>query len=103
MLCPFLSSKMKSTKAMGSLDLARVRADIKSIMYDRNHDDGTYAPLFIRFAWHCCGTYSKEDGTGGSNGSTMRFTAEQCDPENAGLDKARELLEPIHSQNPWLS
>jgi len=88
---------------MGSLDLARVRDDIKSIMYDRNHDDGTYAPLFIRFAWHCCGTYSKEDGTGGSNGSTMRFTAEQCDPENAGLDKARELLEPIHSQNPWLS
>lgn len=94
---------MKSTAAKGALDLTQVRNAIKGVMYNRNHDDGTYAPLFMRFAWHCCGTYNKEDGTGGSNGSTMRFTAEQRDPENAGLDKARALLEPIHREHPWLS
>jgi len=103
MQCPFLSNRMKSTSAKGALDLSQVRNAIKGVMYNRNHDDGTYAPLFMRFAWHCCGTYNKEDGTGGSNGSTMRFTAEQRDPENAGLDKARTLLEPIHRQHPWLS
>lgn len=105
MQCPFLSSisKPQNNAAANALDLSRVRKDIKNIMYNRQHDDGTYAPLFIRFAWHCCGTFNKEDGTGGSNGSTMRFAAEQSDPENAGLGKARALLEPIHQKHPELS
>jgi len=94
---------MQNNSATDALDLSQVRKDVKSIMYNRYHDDGTYAPLFLRFAWHCCGTFNKEDGTGGSNGSTMRFEAEQRDPENAGLDKARALLEPIHQKHPWLS
>ena len=65
------------------VDLIEVRADIARVMYDRDHDDGSYAPLLIRFSWHCCGTYDKVSNTGGSNGGTMRFPAEQADLENA--------------------
>jgi len=37
------------------------------------------------------------------NGSTMRFAAESTDPENAGFEKAKALLVPIHERFPWLS
>jgi len=79
--------------------LAKVRRDILAVMRDHRHDDGSYAPLLIRFAWHCCGTYDAERHTGGPNGGTMRFAAEQSDPENAGLGKARDLLAPIHAKH----
>lgn len=101
--CPFAGKQMKSPPRVCSfarrhpplLDLRDLRAAIKSLMKDWNHDDGSYAPLFIRLAWHCCGTYDKTSQTGGSNGGTMRFPVEQNDPENAGLGKARALLDPL--------
>jgi cytochrome c peroxidase len=77
------------------MDLSEVRDELCALMFDRAHDDGSYAPLLIRFAWHCCGTWDHASRTGGSNGGTMRFPAEQADPENAGLGKARALLAPI--------
>lgn len=40
-------------------------------------DDGTYAPIFIRLAWHASGTYDKETKTGGSSKATMRFIPEK--------------------------
>lgn len=83
--------------------VANVRRDIARALRDRNHDDGSYAPLLIRFAWHCCGTYDAATGTGGSNGSTMRFAAERGDGENAGLDKAVAVLHKIHAKHPWMS
>ena len=39
--------------------------------------------------------YDKETGTGGSNGSTMRFAPESEHGANAGLHIARDFLEPI--------
>jgi len=86
-------------------NLARVRYDIAAALRDcpNFYDDGSYIPLMIRFAWHCCGTYDKATGTGGSNGCTMRFPAEQADPENAGLAKAREVIAGVHKKHPWLS
>ena len=80
---------------VAGMDLSDVRDDLCALMFDRSHDDGSYAPLLIRFAWHCCGTWDAASGTGGSNGGTMRFAAEQADPENAGLGKARGLLAPV--------
>jgi len=72
-------------------------------MRDPSHDDGSFAPLFIRFAWHLSGTYDKDSNTGGSNGATMRFESESNDPENAGLQKVKDLLAPIHERHSWLS
>jgi catalase (peroxidase I) len=39
-------------------------------------DPSSIAPTFVRLAWHASGTYSKEDGTGGSNGAHMRMSPE---------------------------
>ena len=85
------------------LDLSDVRQEIGNIMYNRQHDDGSFAPLFIRFAWHCCGTYDKATKTGGSNGGTMRFDAEKTDPENAGFEEAVAILDKIHAKYSYLS
>ena len=90
-------------RVWGNINLARVRSDIEALMRDRSHDDGSYAPLLIRFAWHNCGTYDKSNNTGGSNGATMRFHSEKNDPENSGLSKAIKLLSPIVEKYPWLS
>ena len=84
-------------------DLTAVRKDIEALLRDPRHDDGSFGPLFIRFAWHCCGTYDKVSGTGGSDGATMRFDTEARDKENKGLSKARALLAPVKERHPWLS
>jgi hypothetical protein len=47
--------------------------------------DGSMAPVLLRLAWHCSGTYDKADGTGGSNYATMRFPDESKHGGNAGL------------------
>ena len=84
-------------------NLSLIRREIQGLLQDRNHDDGSYVPLLIRFAWHNSGTYDHTTNTGGCNGGTMRFQAEQNDPENAGLKKAIHLLEPLHDKYPFLS
>ena len=78
-----------------AVDLAEVLEARCGVMFDRAHDDGSYAPLLIRFAWHCCGTYDRRAANGGPDGGTMRFGTEQADPENAGLAKARALRQPL--------
>jgi len=80
-----------------------VREDILRVMNSPNWDDGSYAPLLIRLAWHSSGTYDKRDGSGGSFGGTMRHDLEANDPDNAGLGAARALLEPIQRKYPGLS
>lgn len=94
---------IKEANDIKQINLRSIRNDIKEVLKDRNHDDGSYGPLLIRFAWHNSGTYCKETNTGGSNGSTMRFDIETNDPENAGLGKAKKLLEPIVQKYSWLS
>jgi cytochrome c peroxidase len=60
-----------------------------------DYDDGSYGPVLVRLAWHASGTFDKETGTGGSNGATMRFSPESDRNANAGLNAARNFLEPI--------
>ncbi|KAI5453506.1 heme peroxidase [Naganishia albida] len=68
-----------------------------------DYDDGSYGPVLIRLAWHSSGTYNKEDGSGGSNYATMRFKPESEHGANNGLKIARDLLEPIKQEFPWIS
>eukprot|EP00937_MAST-01D_sp_MAST-1D-sp2_P007487 g7487.t1 len=59
--------------------------------------------MAIRLAWHASGTFDKADGSGGSDGATMRFEPESTDGANAGLGIMRDLLKPVKSAFPDVS
>ncbi len=86
-------------KAFESLDLQAVKNDIELVLTDSQDwwpaDYGTYAPFFIRMAWHAAGTYRVNDGRGGAGGGQQRFNPLNSWPDNANLDKARRLLWPV--------
>jgi len=79
---------------------AEVRKDIAHLLEQKEYDDGSYGPLFVRLAWHASGTYDQFSKTGGSNGATMRFPPESTDGANAGLDIARNALEEVKKRHP---
>jgi len=76
---------------------------ILDILDNLDYDDGSLGPVLIRLAWHASGTFCNSTMTGGSTGATMRFEPECSDGANAGLDKAREFLEPIKAEFPDVS
>ncbi len=82
-----------------SLDLEEVKADIEDALTDSQEwwpaDYGHYGPLIIRMTWHQAGTYRTTDGRGGTSGGTQRFAPVNSWPDNANLDKARRVLEPV--------
>ncbi|KAK3251218.1 heme peroxidase [Cymbomonas tetramitiformis] len=78
-------------------DIAKIRSEIEELV-----DEG-HGPIFVRLAWHAAGTFDKASGTGGSSGAKMRFSPEADHGANAGLQVARDLLEPIKARNPEIS
>lgn len=86
------------------VDYAALRKDIVALLSaNPNYEDGSYGPLFIRLAWHQAGTYSKADGSGGSEGGRIRFDPEKGWGANAGLGLAMKLLEPLKQKYPGVS
>ena len=81
----------------------RPRPQVAALLDELNYDDGSYGPVFVRLAWHAAGTYNKADGSGGSNGATMRHAAEAGHGANAGLKVARDRLEKVKAKYPGLS
>ncbi|GAA5816340.1 hypothetical protein MFLAVUS_009868 [Mucor flavus] len=82
----------------------QVREDIAKAFPNEEYDDGSFAPVVLRLAWHASGTYDgKHKNVGGSDGATMRYNAESSDPANAGLDHARNFLDPIKAKHTWIS
>lgn len=88
------------------VDYNAVKESIKATIEadeSKRGDGSSLAGTFVRLAWHCSGTYSAKDGTGGSNGATMRFEPESAWGANAGLNIARDALEPVKAQFPGIS
>jgi len=88
-------TEREASEFIVEVDYSIVREDLMKLMESPNWDDGSYAPILIRLAWHSSGTYCASSSTGGSFGGTMRHPLEAGDPDNAGLGVARQLLEPI--------
>lgn len=93
----------KECCSKGKVDYDAVRKTIAGLLDNDNYDDGSYGPVLIRLAWHASGTYDIKDGSGGSNGATMRFSPESDHGANAGLHVARGLLEPVKKMYPGIS
>lgn len=59
-------------------------------------------PIIVRLAWHDAGTFNNKDNTGGPK-ATIRHKPECDHKPNAGLEKARNYLEPIKQAHPDIS
>ncbi|KAL7493379.1 hypothetical protein ACHAWT_002529 [Skeletonema menzelii] len=87
-------------------DVQAVKKSIAALIEDdmeRRGDGTSLTGTFVRLAWHCAGTYSKIDGSGGSNGARMRFSPEAGWGANAGLDLPRKVLESVKEKHPEIS
>lgn len=101
-----LSPSEVHAKSAPPADMAAVKKSIADLIEEdmEKRGDGTsLIGTFVRLAWHCAGSYSKEDGSGGSNGARMRFDPEKNWGGNAGLGIARDTLEPIKPKHPEIS
>ncbi|EOD17365.1 putative peroxidase/catalase [Emiliania huxleyi CCMP1516] len=83
----------------GRVDWHAVKSDLLDL-FSRSQsvwpaDYGTYAPFFVRLAWHNSGSYRVADGRGGAEGGRQRFDPERSWQDNTNLDKARNLLAPL--------
>ncbi|CAM9911529.1 unnamed protein product, partial [Phaeothamnion confervicola] len=90
------SSQDTLRAAAPAVDYAALREDIGELIdadTAKNGDGTSIGPTLVRLAWHASGTYSKVDGTGGSNGATMRFPPEA----------SRAALEPLKAKYPGIS
>ncbi|SCV69979.1 BQ2448_1373 [Microbotryum intermedium] len=96
-------TKVKDAASPQKVDYQKVYDAIAQVLEAEDYDDGSYGPVLVRLAWHASGTFDKTTGSGGSNGATMRFAPEANHGANAGLDVARNLLEPIKKQFPEIT
>ena len=94
-----LNENFDYVEAFSKLDFDALKADIETTLTDSQDwwpaDYGTYAPFFIRMAWHAAGTYRVHDGRGGAGGGQQRFAPLNSWPDNVNLDKARRLMWPV--------
>lgn len=97
---------MLVSEAAPANDFESIREDIENMVdadFEKRDDGTSMAPTLVRLAWHCSGTYSCADKTGGSNGCQMRFNPEAGWGANAGLSTARLFLEPLKKKYPGVS
>lgn len=77
-----------------------IKSDIREALVNLK---ANACPMAMRVAWHTSGTYSKSNGTGGSDGATMRFEPEHSDDANEGLLIIHDMLKEVKDKNPQVS
>lgn len=81
-----------------------IQKDIKALLDDPGYVDGSWAPLFLRLAWHSSGTWDpKSKPTGGSSKGTIRLEEEYSRGSNKGLELAIKRLDGIKKKYPEVS
>lgn len=77
--------------------LAHTLYDFINSDADAHEDDSyqSFAPIFLRTAFHSSGTYFLPDGSGGSNGGTIFQSGELQDDGNGCIEKATSQLEAL--------
>ena len=96
-----VAAELLPTAHAEDVSIAQVKAEITKIIdasAEKNGDGTSLAGTFVRLAWHCAGTYSKADNSGGSDGARVRFNPEATWGANAGLGPARDALEPVKAK-----
>ncbi|KAF8149457.1 cytochrome c peroxidase [Crassisporium funariophilum] len=97
-------AKVKANFVPTKEDYIKVYNRISQLVEDAGeYDDGSFGPVLLRLAWHSSGTYDKDTKTGGSNYATMRFEPEAKHGANNGLNVARDLMEKVKQEFPWIS
>lgn len=91
---------MSVSEANPRINIDALKSDVRAALINQK---SFACPMAIRVAWHAAGTFDKSDGSGGSNGATMRFEPESSDGANAGLHIVRDLLQPVKAKYPHLS
>jgi catalase (peroxidase I) len=85
---------------MTTVNMNALESDIRKATINQK---ANACPMMIRLAWHAAGTFDKSDGSGGTDGATMRFAPESTDDANAGLSIVRDLLKPVAKSHPNIS
>ena len=80
--------------------MGAIKSEIRMALINKK---ANACPMATRVAWHSAGTFDATDGSGGSDGATMRFEPEKSDPANAGLSIIRDMLHPVKVNHPELS
>jgi cytochrome c peroxidase len=99
----FPSDVYAKSSSLSDVEAKAVKSSIAKLInsdLEARGDGTSLIGTFVRLAWHCAGTFSKADKSGGSNGARMRFNPEANWGANAGLDTARKALEPIKAKYP---
>ncbi|MEO0530991.1 MAG: peroxidase family protein [Planctomycetota bacterium] len=91
---------MPACAANPSVNLEALKSEIRSALINQK---SFACPIAMRVAWHSGGTYDKTDGSGGTNGATMRFEPEISDDANAGLHIVRDMLHLVQKKFPQVS
>lgn len=94
-----LGEDFNYAEELKKLDVDALKKDIEQVLRDSQDwwpaDHGYYGGLMGRLSWHAAGSYRVADGRGGANTGNIRFAPLNSWPDNANLDKARRLLQPI--------
>jgi catalase-peroxidase len=97
---PNKPNKLGASIPTGGYDL--LKEEIKTFLVTPQDffppDYANYGGLMIRLAWHCSGSYRQSDGRGGCDGGRIRFKPELNWADNANLNNAMQLLEPIKTK-----
>ncbi|QNS15869.1 catalase/peroxidase HPI [Mannheimia bovis] len=94
-----LGENFNYAEELKKLDVDALKKDIAALLRNSQEwwpaDHGYYGGLMGRLSWHAAGSYRVADGRGGANTGNIRFAPLNSWPDNANLDKARRLLQPI--------